>query len=136
MISHNKTTLLGAFFLGAMLLFSSNIVLSQNSEDSERPQNSHKSRYGDRWECNRGFLKENKKCIIIKVPENAYLNSSGGDWRCRRGYKKENLRCLPINVPDNGYLLADSTVRAGNVTTVTSPIKTTAKKLLFQKMDT
>ena len=101
MIIRNKTSLLGTFFLGVILLLSSSVVLAQDIEDSERPQNSHKSRYGDRWECNRGYREENDTCAKIMVPDNAFLDRHGKNWVCDRGFSKKGSRCQKITLPQN-----------------------------------
>jgi hypothetical protein len=68
------------------------------------PQNSHATRYGSGWECNRGYKASAQSCVAIEVPANAYLDSNGREWRCDRGYEKASGRCTRIEVPPNGFL--------------------------------
>ena len=59
-------------------------------------------RYGNGWECKRGYLEKSADCVRIVVPPNAFL--TGTDWKCDRGYRRLGDSCAPINLPENGYL--------------------------------
>ena len=56
----------------------------------EVPENAHAKRYGNGWECNKGYREVNEGCAAVKVPANAYPTnqSYGRGWECNREYRE------------------------------------------------
>jgi hypothetical protein len=97
----------------ALLAPNSGRVFAQNG-NAQIPEHARTKKYTSGWECKRGYRKENKACIAIKLPANAYLTgkSYGPGWDCNRGYRQVNENCIAIEVPAHGYL-ADPTFGTG-----------------------
>ena len=60
------------------------VVLAQ----TDAPMNARAKRYGDGWDCDRGYRKVSQSCVAVKVPTNARLDYSGDGWECNRGYRR------------------------------------------------
>lgn len=67
------------------------------------PENAIASRYGDGWECKRGFIMQAGVCTAIAIPPHASLDSYGNQWSCDRGYERRRDSCAPIVIPANAY---------------------------------
>ncbi len=89
--------------LALLLVIAPSDTIAQ-SKSTETPVNSHVSRYGDGWECDRGFRRVGESCLEVKVPENARLNVSGDRWECSRGFRRNDDSCSVVDVPPNGFL--------------------------------
>ncbi|WP_299971654.1 hypothetical protein [uncultured Roseobacter sp.] len=65
---------------------------------------------GERWHCQRGFLKIDDICQEIVLPANAHLadTSYGSEWVCERGFRADGDACIAIAVPLNAYLNTSS----------------------------
>ncbi len=68
------------------------------------PPNAHMTRYGDGWECDRGYRSVRGACVGIQVPANAYLDATGRGWRCDRGYRKADEVCVKLELPPHAFL--------------------------------
>jgi hypothetical protein len=44
--------------------------------------------------CARGYHREGRDCVAVRVPENARLDVSGHDWRCNTGYARSGQSCM------------------------------------------
>src|SRR5680860_1258952 len=71
---------------------------------AEAPPHSHPKRYGEGWECDRGYRVKDNLCVKIQVPANAYLSAHGRYWTCKRGFLKDGDSCIKISVPKTGFL--------------------------------
>lgn len=70
------------------------------------PENAYLAAHGDRWNCLRGFVKLQDKCVTINVPVNGYLSDEvkRRGWECDRGFEVVGNDCIRIAVPENAYL--------------------------------
>ena len=71
------------------------------------PANASARNFGEGWECDRGYRREDNACLAIIVPENAYATnrSYGTGWECMHGFQEvDGAICLEVVVPDGGYL--------------------------------
>jgi len=93
-------------FLIALLALSSwsEIAAAQDESAGAAPLNAHVKRYGDGWECDRGYRDFRRSCVAVEVPANAHLDSWGHGWKCSRGYRKTNQACAKIEVPPHAFL--------------------------------
>jgi hypothetical protein len=95
-----RVSCLAPFLLG-LAVFAS---LPVAATPSDLPDHARASRYGNGWDCIRGFRRDGDTCVRIVVPANGYLDASGRSWRCDRGYRNVNESCLAIQLPPNAYL--------------------------------
>ena len=72
--------------------------------DATLPPHAKWQSWGNGWECQRGYRKEDQRCIEIDVPPHAFLDAIGHDWECERGYRREGGRCVPVQVPEHAHL--------------------------------
>ena len=49
--------------------------------------------YGQGWECDRGYRKEQAACVAVELPSNAHVDFSGNDWECNQPYRKRQNVC-------------------------------------------
>ena len=82
------------------LLIATGSIAAQTSPSL--PDHSHATRTG--WECDRGWIRRQDRCVVVQVPENAFLRTYGRSWECLRGYRRDGDRCIEIAVPPNGFL--------------------------------
>jgi hypothetical protein len=71
------------------------------------PENASAKRYGEGWECNIGFRRDEDTCNAVVVPANAYETNRtyGLGWECLHGYRADdNTSCVEVIVPDGGFL--------------------------------
>jgi hypothetical protein len=80
------------------------VAAAQGASAEPAPQNARMKRYGGGWECDRGYQRAQRSCVVVDVPPNAYLNASGHDWECNRAYQKANGACAKIKVPPHAFL--------------------------------
>ena len=61
---------------------------------------------GSITKCNRGYQRDNDKCVEVIVPVNGYYVEStyGTGGECNRGYRAENDGCVAVKVPMNAHL--------------------------------
>ncbi len=87
-----------------MIVFISS-MLCLAAESPEIPEHAYIT-FGDSWQCERGFKRDEDKCQSIKVPEHAFLTDSswGDNWKCERGFKKTEDECQSIKVPEHAFL--------------------------------
>jgi len=72
--------------------------------DATLPPHAKWQSWGNGWECQRGYRKEDQRCIEIDVPPHAFLDVFGHDWECERSYRREGERCVPVQVPEHAHL--------------------------------
>ena len=80
-----------------------------SAQQQKLPAHSHKSYYGNGWQCDPGYRRSGNVCKTIRVPEHAIPTgkSYGLGWECMRGYVAQNQdKCVGILVPKNAYLSA------------------------------
>jgi hypothetical protein len=59
------------------------------------PANGYLENRGASWGCERGFRKQESRCIELLLPARAHLDYSGNDWQCDDGFNKSGGACLP-----------------------------------------
>ena len=77
-------------------------------EGDTGPFFSHALRYGDGWECQRGYRRIERECIAVSLPPNAFLSAAGEGWTCNRGFAKAEGACAAIDVPANAMTMLKS----------------------------
>ncbi len=59
---------------------------------------------GRTWECEPGYHRSGKTCVVVQIPANATLDYSGHAWECRRGYHRSGKGCVAVQMPANAIL--------------------------------
>jgi hypothetical protein len=49
------------------------VAAAQGASAEPAPQNARMKRYGGGWECDRGYQRVQRSCVVVDVPPNAYL---------------------------------------------------------------
>ena len=82
--------------------------LAETTLAAEVPSNASPRKFGDGWDCNRGYAKDasSTKCEPVQVPENGQLNVFGNAWECKRGFAKSGsgTECVEVLLPQNAVL--------------------------------
>ena len=100
----SSTELLALAFVALIAIGSPSYAQSQAAR---MPENAQPKRYGEGWECDRGYRRDGDACLAIIVPENAYATNRtyGTGWECLHGFQDvDEATCLEVVVPDRGYL--------------------------------
>ena len=87
-------------------------VTSAQSEPVNAPPNSHATRYGRGWQCDRGYREDEHSCVAVDVPLNALLDSRGREvGRQATGvsipayFKQYNPQTITLPRTSGGYLV-------------------------------
>ncbi len=72
------------------------------------PVNAYLDFFGNDWDCNRGYVKDDQdlECNPVRVPANAHPaddEAYGSGWECDRRYRQVSGRCTRIVLPSNAY---------------------------------
>lgn len=77
------------------------------AQDALVPANATAKSYGEGWECDRGYRRDDDACLAIIVPQNAYATNRtyGKGWECLHGFQEvDDATCFEVLVPEGGYL--------------------------------